>query len=365
MNLVLKQKLKYFIPLLVLNQNEILVSKGNKISIYNVPFNNYRHIVTLPCSNFINFCSRFNLISRLLRLGVRLSVSISENKKLVVFNKCFYEIDIAQSSYEFVFTILRGNRPLSIANVEHIDDFDSTLYFGEYFSNFKREQVNIYKRLNDKSWIIVYTFPKDAIEHIHAIIPDEFRKCLWILTGDFDNASGIWMAKNNFKQVIPILIGSQKFRACVAFPVPEGLIYATDSQFEGNSVRLLRNENGQWISDFICDLNGPVIYGCKVKDKMFFSTSVEGDSHMKPFLLKYLDRIPGPGINENSSTIVGGDLKNGFNILYKNKKDNFPFILFQFGVITFPSGQNNSDYLFSFNIALKNNDLQTEIFSII
>ena len=286
------------------------------------------------------------------------------NKIIVVFNKHFYEVDILKKSFESVFDIPRGNRPLNITNVKNIDGFDNTLYFGEYFSNFKRDSVNIYKRLSDKSWKIVFTFPEGTIEHIHAIVPDKYRNCLWILTGDFNSASGIWMANNNFNIVEPILLGSQKFRSCVAFPLPEGILYATDSQFEKNSIRLMRNQNNEWVSDFICDVNGPVIYGCKVKNNLFFSTSVEGDSHMKPFFSKYLDKTPGPGIQGKSSTIVGGNLEKGFKILNENKKDKLPFLLFQFGAITFPTGENQSDYLFSYNIALKNNDLETEIFKI-
>ena len=364
MNLIFKIKLNNSIPLLVISDNEIIVSKRNKIFIYNIVINNFTLIVTLPSSILINFCSRIKLLSRLFRLGVRLSVSISDYKIIVVFNKCFYEVDILNCTYELVFDIPRGNRPLNIANVKNIDGFDNTLYFGEYFSNIKRESVNIYKRLSDKSWRIVYTFPEGTIEHIHAIVPDEYRKCVWVLTGDFNSASGIWMSKNNFNEVEPILQGSQQFRSCVAFPVPEGILYATDSQFEKNSIRLMRNENEQWLSDLICYVHGPVIYGCKVKNNLFFSTSVEGESHMKTFFSKYLDNTPGPGILGKSSTIVGGNLKNGFKIFNENKKDKLPFILFQFGAITFPTGNNQSDYLFSYNIALENNDLETVIFKI-
>jgi hypothetical protein len=364
MNLTLENRLNNFIPLMVVSDNEIVVSKRNNLYIYNLLINSFTLIVKLPTSNFISFCSRIKLLTRLLRLGVRLSVSISNNKIIVVFNKQFYEVDILNNSYESVFDIPRGNRPLNIANVINIVGFENTLYFGEYFSNFKRDSVNVYKRLSDKSWKIVYTFPEGTIEHIHAIVPDKYRECLWILTGDFNIASGIWMAKNNFNFVEPILQGSQKFRSCVAFPLPEGILYATDSQFEKNSIRLMRNQNEEWVSDFICYVNGPVIYGCKVKNNLFFSTSVEGDSHMKKIFSKYLDKTPGPGIEGKSSTIVGGNLENGFKILNENPKDNLPFILFQFGAITFPTGDNQSDYLFSYNIALKNNDLETQIFQI-
>ena len=262
--------LKKFIVLIVLTNDRLIVSKNNKLFVYDLLTNNYSFIVSLPCSPLISFFSKFKILSRLFRLGVRLAVPLSEDKILVVFNKLFFEVSIFDKSYEVVFNLPRGNRPLSIAKVDCIDGFDNTLYFGEYFSNLQRDKVNVYKRLPDGCWVIVYTFPEDTIEHIHAIIPDNYRECLWILTGDFDKASGIWMVKDNFNEVKPILVNNQKFRACVAFPEQEGLVYATDSQFEKNSIRLLRKNNGEWVSDFICEINGPAIYGCKVKNDLFF-----------------------------------------------------------------------------------------------
>lgn len=61
-------------------------------------------------------------------------------------------------------------------------------------------EVRIYKRINAKYWGPIYTFEKEAINHIHNIIPDEKNKCVWILTGDFDNAAAIWRATDNLKR---------------------------------------------------------------------------------------------------------------------------------------------------------------------
>jgi hypothetical protein len=364
MELEFISKLKGFIVLSVLNNNEVLISKSNKIYIYNISIEHIELLMTLPCSWKLILFSKFGLLSRVLRLGVRYALKISDYKLLVVFDKKFFEVNIVEKTYEETFNIPRGNRPLSIAKVENIYDFDDSLYFGEYFANFERKSVNVYKRLTDGKWVIVYTFPEGCIEHVHAIIPDKYRKCLWILTGDFNKASGIWMASNNFKDVKPILLGEQIFRSCVAFPEEKGIIYATDSQFETNSIRILHEKDSEWVSDFICEINGPAIYGCKVKNDLFFSTSVEGDSVSKGRYLQFLDCTPGPGIVEGYSHIVGGNLDKGFVTLNKNKKDAFPFILFQFGAITFPTGINETDFLFSYNISLKKNNLDTEIFKI-
>jgi hypothetical protein len=149
--------------------------------------------------------------------------------------------------------------------------------------------------------------------------------------------------------------GKQNYRACVAFPTKEGLLYGTDSQFEENSIRLLFNQNG-WKTKKIFDVNGPIIYGSKHKDDFVFSTSVEGESHKKGKILQFFDKTKGNGIKTNYAHIIKGNLENGFRIVYKNKKDRYPFILFQFGTLVFPNGENRSDFIF-FNVnALKNHD---------
>lgn len=357
--------LKSFQPLSLIETNTLLISKSNRLYLYDTKSTTLDFVIKLPMPILLEIFSRIKIILRIFRLGIRYSVKLSDQTVLVVFNNYFYELDLLKKTYKETFKLPRGNRPLNIVEVKDIDGFQNSFYFGEYFGNFEKKAVNIFRRNKNGSWSIVYTFPKGEIEHIHNIIPDKFRNCLWILTGDFDESSCIWMAKNDFEEVIPIKRGSQKYRACVAFAEKEGLIYATDSQFETNSIRILtEDKNNVWKSKSICEINGPSIYGCKVKDKLIFSTSVEGESHSKGRIMKYFDSKPGKGIKENFSHIVGGNLEKGFNVLYKNEKDFLPFIIFQFGVITFPTGINNTDMLYIYNIGLKSNNLGTEIFNI-
>ena len=358
-------ELKKFTILSVLNSHEIIVSKKNKLFIYNVSKKTFKLVTILPISTLFNFLNYFSIFIRIFRLGVRYSLLVSKLKLVLVYNRKIFEINLKDGTYKVAFNIPRGSRPLTISKVNNIKNFNSGLYFGEYFSNIKKKSVNIYRQLNDGEWKIAYTFAEKTIDHIHAIIPDQFRDCLWILTGDFNEASGIWRASNNFKDVIPVLKGKQIFRSCVAFPTEKGLIYATDSQFVSNSIRILFKENGKWASKLIIDVNGPVIYGCKVKNNIYFSTSVEGDSNSKGRILKYFDSKPGPGIKENYSHLIGGNYEDGFKTLLKFEKDKYPFILFQFGAITFPTGKNDNKFLFTNNISLKNSNFNSIIYKIV
>lgn len=366
----IKMKIEYYktlksaVPLCFISEKELLIAKNNKLYLYNIEKDKNEFILELDSGFIKKNISEIKLVQRLLRLGVRYAIPITDENVLIVFNFNFYELNIRIKQIRKTFTLPRGNRPLNISKVENITGFDDGLYFGEYFENLDRTAVNIYKRNSDQNWQIVFTFPEDTIEHVHNIIPDPYNDCLWLLVGDFDKAAGIWKATNNFQTVEPIVIGKQDYRACVAYPTKEGLVYATDSQLEKNSIRILKKKKDIWESEFIKEVNGPVIYGCKVNDDIFLSTSVEGDSLGKGKIMQFLDRQPGPGILTNKSVIIGGNLNDGFNVIHENIKDRWPFILFQFGVMIFPTGNNNSDKLVLYNIAVKSNDLNTSIFNI-
>ena len=338
-----------------LSNNLILFSKGHKIYTYNLNSNEISFLNKLPSKIYFKVIFYSNLLSRLFRHGVNIGIQKDENSVLLVFNKKIYDLDLLKNSVSESFKLKRGRRPLNLTKVQGIKGFNNQICFGEYFMNFKKEEVHIYSLNNGDTWKVSYTFPKGEIEHIHNIIPDKSRNLLWILTGDFYNASGIWIAKDNFNEVYPVVRGKQNYRACVAFPIKEGLLYGTDSQFEENSIRLLFNQNG-WKTKKIFDVNGPIIYGSKLKKDFVFSTSVEGESHNKGKILQFFDKKKGNGIKTNYSHIIKGNLNNGFRVIYKNKKDRYPFILFQFGTLIFPNGENNSNSIF-FNVnALKSND---------
>lgn len=56
---------------------------------------------------------------------------------------------------------------------------------------------------------MVYTFPQGVISHVHNIIADPYRQCLWFFTGDFDDAAAIWKVTNGFKKVERVVYGDQ------------------------------------------------------------------------------------------------------------------------------------------------------------
>ena len=245
------------------------------------------------------------------------------------------------------------------SKIECIKGFDDGIYFGGYKGNPNKDPISIYKRIQKDDWIEIYRFPQGSIEHIHNIIADPYKNVVYILTGDFDHSAGIWIAQNRFESVVPLLVGNQKYRGCVGLPTPRGLVYATDSPFVKNSIRLLKNEGDKWESIHLMDINGPSIYGCQWCNDLVFSTSVEGDGRNQSIWYKLFGKQRGISIKENYSFIYKGNMEDGFREIYKAKKDCLPFYLFQFGVLIFPSGTNYSLFLPVFHMATQKNTMHT------
>ncbi|MGZ5280374.1 MAG: hypothetical protein ACXWC9_10545 [Pseudobdellovibrionaceae bacterium] len=316
----------------------------------------------IPTSGMQTICGKSKILSRLARLGVHTAIRHRDQVHFA-FDKHIYCYDIQKRCVQFDGVLARGSRPLNFSIIENIKGFEDAVLYGEYFLNAQNGPVNIFKK-TAQGWQVAYTFPEKTIEHIHNIIPDPYQQCVWILTGDFGDSACIWKATENFSKVEPILRGSQQYRACVAFPTPMGLLYATDSQIEKNYIRLLKDMDGQGTPQAITEINGPSIYGCRLKDFFVFSTSTESALSDGSSLWQMLDRKKGPGILEDQAEILVFDQDFKLKFRHTNKKDILPYLPFQFGTIMFPSGMEQGNILASFNIAVKKNDFSMEIRSL-
>jgi hypothetical protein len=321
---------------------------------------------SIPVRKIYSLAGENRYLFRLLRSGVHNALH-ANGKIYLVCDRTLYSFDPMSKVFSIELVFTRGKGPLSMTCIDNnLGTFEPGIYYGEYFNNPGKDEVNIFFKSTFKNeWFNLYSFPKGQVNHIHAIIPDYFRNLMWILTGDFGDAATIWVADNNFKTVTPVSGGDQRYRACVAFPVRDGIIYATDSQAEKNYIcHLYKDENG-WNCKELHEINGSCIYGCKVEKYYVFSTSTEpGVEKNNSFLCSLLNRKPGPGILKNESHLIILDENMDIQVIDKKEKDEMPYILFQFGTLMFPSGENNTKYLFSYNVANKGNDLSTEIWEI-
>ena len=296
---------------------------------------------------------RNRILSRFLRLGVRTAESIDKDTILFSIGNTLYELNLKTKSLSDGYQCGEGIRPLLFTTVKGINGFVDGVYFGGYVHNFEKDPVSIYHRKGCDEWEVVYTFPKGIINHVHSIISDPYRNCLWVLTGDFEESAAIWKVEDGFNKVERFVSGNQKWRGCVAFATREGLLYATDAPFAQNNIYILKDD--KTVSS-VCGLSGSCIYGCQWNDKYVFSTVVEPDGRDETLLRLLFGWKRGVGITDNYARIYAGSISGGFKVIYKEKKDLLPFI-FQFGAFKFPSGNNMSVNLFFQPVATKDNDL--------
>ena len=293
---------------------------------------------------------------RAMRLGIRTAVALDETHILLSIGNMMYEYDLEARRLSNGYSCCEGVRALIFSPVKGIEGIDDGVYFGTYQSVSSTNPVHIYKRTGIDEWQIEYTFEAGSVGHVHNIIADPYRQCAWIFTGDFGDHAAIWKVTENFGKVERVFYGNQKYRACVINALPEGLLYATDSPLDDDYIILLNPETGEL--KVIMSIEGSCIYGCKWKDKYVFESSVEPSGVYRNKLHFLLSREIGPGIKDRYVRMYCGNLEDGFKEIYKEKKDCLPYATFQFGVVKFSFGENNSDKLYFQPVAVKTNDLK-------
>ncbi|MEG1644399.1 MAG: hypothetical protein RR279_01000 [Alistipes sp.] len=358
----MRQNFKRYIPLVAMTNGMTLFYHYGRLYIYDPSQETMQGGGRFPFSLKDNILARLSIISRCMRLETRYAMQINDSEILILKSGYFFTFNIITHQLTKKNKLLRGSRPLNMARIEGIEGFTDGIYYGEYFGNPTKESVRIKQFSKDLTEeTTCYSFAEGMINHIHNVVPDKFHQCVWIFTGDFGGGAGIWKATNNFKTVEAIGVGEQKYRACVVFPIKEGLLYATDSPFEKNSIRILKQIDGEWISEPILEINGSSIYGGVFNDQFIFSTAVESDGIYTSKFNLLFDRKKGLAITDYYSYVYMGNLESGFNIIYKVKKDKLPFFLFQFGVTIFPTGHITGNYLPIYHIGTTDHDLSTKM----
>ncbi|AFQ45975.1 hypothetical protein [Desulfosporosinus meridiei] len=315
------------------------------------------YLGALPMTKMQKILSKQRLTERIMRLEPRTTLEISEGKYLVSFAGAIYFVDIQKRKILCEHRFRQGmSNPLNFCKIEGITGFHDCIAYGEYWGNAGREEVSVYTR-RGMTWEKKFTFPKRKIRHIHGIIADKYRDCVLILTGDKDSESGIWRARNDFREVEPILYGSQLYRVCVAFPIEEGILYAMDSAHKNNSIVLASLDSSAWKTEILYDMPGACMYGTKNADKFIFSTSVEPSGAYGRIRNLFSYELA-KGVKDRKSHIIVGNLSEGFQDIIALKKDFLPMGLCQFGNIQFPDGQKR-DRIVMYPVSVNKYDGQT------
>jgi hypothetical protein len=318
----------------------LVASNGYKLFISNDDGVSWKYWTKIKLNRYSIF-ARFRLLARLLRVEITEFFRSGETYYCVA-KKGVYKINIESGLFEKIFHIKKGSRPINLT----IDN-KNNIYFGEYFSNEKRECVNIYMIAADSAVIdCVYTFQKNIIRHIHGIYYDKYENKLWYVTGDEDHECIIGYTDNAFKNVHNVLYGKQQFRAVKMFFFRDYIIYGTDTPKEQNYLYKI-NRIDYCVSKII-SVEGSIIYGVQIGESCFISTTVEPSA-----------------VNNYKKSVLyfSGDGLSWVRVC-EYEKDQYSMKYLQFGSIIFPKYNSVSEYLYFYGRALKQIDGQSVVLKI-
>lgn len=293
-----------------------------------------------------NLLNKFRIIERMLRKEPRCAAKIDDYNFIISFGGLIIRYSVLDNSIMKEYRFEKGmNNPLEFLTVWNEMKKTNDIYFGEYIGNANKGPVSVYARLEGK-WNKIYEFPANTIRHIHNIINDPYRDCFYILTGDKDSESGIWRADKEFRNVTPMFIGKQQNRACVAYPMDDGILYATDTPLEDNYIYKVSFDINSNVNNVkkICHIPGPCIYGTYKNGNYYFATSVEPDSSLSKWKYRFTYKL-GKGVSDRYTHIIKVDKDGNYKDILSIKKDNWPMGLFQFGNVIFPKNDTNQLYV--------------------
>ena len=299
-----------------------ILQQHEKVYYADKRLNNKRLIFSLKRSGkkaFISRCGRLG--ERLIRSDIKAGAVFENTLFFSDFGIC-YEINLYSKKIVSKHVHRIGMRgPLIYCVISGIDGFDDQICYGEYFGNEQRELVKIWHKVKGTlQWEVALTFDAGLIRHIHGIYTDKWRNCVYILTGDHDRESAIWVARNNFKSVHRLIFGDQQARCCQMMVNKNGFLYCTDSEYEQNKLYdvIIHDINKfEYEKKFISNFDSSIIYGCSTDDVFYFATTVEPDKG---------------GINSIEVKVYYVDVKEKkVRVIIKAVKDLLPMKLFQYG----------------------------------
>lgn len=343
--LYISQKVANTKPLLYM-KNGLIVSRGTALYWADLQLKKFSKIVCLPTTRRQKYLSKNRLIVRIMRLDIGPAIQLGETDEILVWaHGKVYRVNTSLNTFEIETIHQQGRAPLSMAYNSNAEIGPIGTYFGEYFSNNSMGSVWIWRRDEYGKWSRVFEFTAGQINHIHAIVTDEFKLGFIVLTGDYGDAPCIWFVDHQLRNPVRLTSADQKSRACWILPEKDKLIYATDTHLEPNSVRCIirGNENPNQLSQELGRTIGSSIYKLSTAPgSIFFSTAVEPGEPKKSKIRNLLTRTPGPGILGPKCGIYYGSSSSGFDLVFEKSVDGLPLRLFGFGAFVFPSGISSS-----------------------
>lgn len=284
------------------------------------------------------------LIQRMLRAHVYRMRVLSNGNMVLVFRGGIYTLIKGEDRARLTFAVKKGSRPVSLAVSK-----EGRAVFGEYWSNPRREEVNIYGSDDfGRAWQVIYTFPRGSIRHVHGITYDRWEDCFWICSGDSDGECCLFRATTDFRKVETVLKGGQKNRFYSIYADKDFLIMANDTPVEKNYIYIYDKKTGKLQGDQAIENSS--FYHCVVNGRIFVSTNAE-PSDINDIMYShvwYKDRL-----GQKWQRVLS------FPTDFYSRIDRMPLMpngLFQLPNVFFPDGENTSDTLACYLTGLKGYD---------
>lgn len=336
--------------------DQLLVAHGRALYLTDRAFARQAYLATLPGSPLKRVLSRFRLCRRILRMDPTVAVAMDAGQVLILAGRELWRLEIAAKQLVHEFTIPGGRKALNVTRCEGIAGIADGYYFGDYWDNGAMlAAASVWFRpLQEANWREAHRFAAGEFEHIHNIVPDPYRQCLWVLTGDWGQGSCIWQVRDDWREVVPVLRGEQRYRAVWLYPMEDALIYATDSNLEQNYLFRMRQAGGQWEVEQLAELPGSSIYAAALAEGVCFSTTVEPGKPSGNLVYDLLiENKLGPGILDDAARLYYYSPRTGLHELLRGKKDLFPMRLCQFGTFQFGA---SATHCYAYGAALKHYD---------
>lgn len=227
--------------------------------------------------------------------------------------------------------IFGNKRPLSATCERYLGQ--DTFVFGEYYSNPKKDSVNLL-RFSNHGIEKIYRFLGGEINHIHTVLCQSPGKYV-VLVGDFENSPAIWIVENGIGR--RLRGGEQIYRACCGFINNGTLFYSTDSSTADNEFRKINLATG--VDETLSALPAPSIYFAAFGNGTLFSTNLEPALDSKNnFIKKWLTRKLPVCITTDRVEIYRAS-ESSCHLLMSFEPTTLPYRLFQYPTFR-PSASN-------------------------
>jgi len=160
--------------------------------------------------------------------GINHALELPSGVILILYDKLYRFDPRKDDKYaEVIDSSLLKSHPLK--NGFAIVPENGNVYFGDYICAQKKD-INIYKISNDGQHLSVcHTFIKGEVQHVHGVHYDQYRKRLWITTGDENKECAFYYTDDDFAQVHKFNGGDQSWRSVSLVTLEHSLLWGMDA----------------------------------------------------------------------------------------------------------------------------------------